>query len=299
LESLTELIKIHAKALGFIAIGFSNPSRPLFFDKLTSWLSAKKNADMSWLERNLHLRENPSLLLKGCRTIISLAYPYPSLKPCTPDGLTVARFSRPDQDDYHNELRKLAKKLIAMLKEHDLGSQSRVCVDSAPVLERSIAYSSGMGFIGNNNMLIIPGVGSYFYLAEILTTTIFDIPPAQVLENQCGSCTYCLDACPMGALEMPYSLNAARCLSYQSIEYKGTVSHAVAKKMGDCFFGCDRCQEACPFNKQENTHQITLPSSEEITRMSEEGFLQRFGRSSLKRAGLEKIKGNIIAIKSQ
>lgn len=292
-----ELIN-QAKTLGFIAIGFSLPSRPAHFDQFTSWLTAHKNADMAWLERNLHLREDPSLLLEGCRTIISLAYPYPLLKPCTPDGLTAARFSRPDQDDYHRELKKLAKKLIAMLKEHDPKSQNRICVDSAPVLERSIAYSAGIGFIGRNNMLIIPGVGSYFYLAEILTTTALDFPSVHALENQCGPCTRCLDACPMGALEMPYSLNAARCLSYQSIEYQGTVSHAVAEKMGDCFFGCDRCQEACPYNVQDESIEILLPFSEGILSMHEDEFLTRFGKTSFKRAGLEKIKGNIAAIKS-
>jgi epoxyqueuosine reductase len=286
-----------AKTLGFIAIGFSLPSRTAHFDQFTSWLAAHKNADMAWLERNLLLRENPSLLLEGCRTIISLAYPYSSCKPCTADGMTVARFSRPDQDDYHNRIRRLTRELISILKKHDPESKSRVCIDSAPILERSIGCSTGMGFIGKNNMLIIPGSGSYFYLAEILTTTALDIPQVRSMESRCGVCTRCLDACPMGALEAPFTMNAAKCLSYQTIECKKYINDIVAKKMGRCFFGCDRCQEVCPYNDQSERTEQLLPSSEEILNMEESEFMEKFGRTSFKRTGLEKIKSNISAMK--
>jgi epoxyqueuosine reductase len=298
LKKLTEQIINNVKALGFIAVGFTSPLRPAFFDQFISWLSANKHGDMSWLEKNLHLREDPSLLLEGCRTIISLAYPYPSRKPCTPDGFTSARFSRPDQDDYHNELKRTAKRLTAMLKEHDPGSRSRICVDSAPVLERSIAFSAGIGFIGKNNMLIIPDAGSYFYLAEILTSTELEIPQVQTMENRCGPCTRCLDACPMGALERPFFLNASKCISYQTIEHKRKISDTTAEKAGNCFFGCDRCQEACPFNDQAGSMGTLLPSSTEILEMKDEEFIRRFGRTSFKRTGLDKIKNNIAAIKA-
>jgi epoxyqueuosine reductase len=297
LKDLTQKIISAAKAMGFIGVGFSSPSRPLFFDQFPSWLSGHKNADMAWLERNLHLREDPSLLLEGCRTIISLAYPYSSRKPYTTDGLSASRFSRPDQTDYHHVLKKHCSGIVNAMKEYDRNCGARICVDSAPVLERSIAYTSGIGFIGKNNMLIIPGTGSYFFLAEIFTSLPFDIPKAQLIDNQCGSCTSCLDACPNGALEKPFSINASKCLSYLTVEYKGNVGQREGKKMGDCFFGCDRCQEACPFNGQENSREIALPSSEEIINMQDEDFIRRFGRTSFKRAGLEKIKGNIAAIK--
>jgi len=282
--------------MGFIGIGFSSPSRPVFFDKFISWLSAHKNADMSWLEKNLHLRKDPSLLLEGCRTIISLAYPYPASKPSTPDGLTTSRYCRPDQDDYHYRLKILCKEIIMLMKEYDSGCATRICVDSAPVLERGFAYSSGMGFIGKNNMLIIPGYGSYFYLAEIFTSIPLDVPPVQAMDNQCGSCNLCLDACPAWALERPFSINASRCLSYLTIESKGQVSPVEGMKMGNCFFGCDRCQEACPFNGHKESGKVLLPSSEEILEMQGEEFDRRFGKTSFKRAGLEKVKGNIRAI---
>ena len=296
MKDLTEKITQTARSLGFIGIGFTSPVRPAFFDQFASWLSARKNADMSWLERNLHLREDPSLLLEGCRTIISLAYPYPSPKPCTADGLTASRYSCPDQDDYHDRLRRLCKQIVDILKEHDRAFSARICVDSAPVLERSIACSSGIGFIGKNNMLIIPGHGSYLYLAEIFTTIPLDVPPARALDSQCGSCTRCLEACPTGALESPFSINASKCLSYLTVEHKGQVGPEEGKNMGDCFFGCDRCQEACPFNAQDNSTATALPSSNEILSMHEDEFAMRFGRTALKRAGFEKIKGNLMAI---
>ncbi len=292
-----ELIEL-SSSMGFIAIGLSSPARPLFFDHFKSWLSAHNNADMSWLEKNLHLREDPSLLLEGCRTVISLAYPYLSRKPTTADGLTVSRYSRPDHDDYHKALRRPCMEIIKVLKNYDNRCSTRICIDSAPLLERSIAYASGIGFIGKNNMLIIPGYGSYFYLAEILTSIPLDIPAVRTVENQCGSCTLCVDACPMGALERPFSIDASKCLSYLTIESKDQVGSAIGKKMGDCFFGCDRCQEACPFNAQDNSKDEILPSSDEILNMSEDEFTGRFGRTALKRAGLEKIKGNLKAIGS-
>ena len=285
-----------AKAMGFIGIGFASPARPVFFDQFTSWIAARKNADMLWLERNLHLREDPSLLLEGCMTIISLAYPYPNSKPCTPDGLTASRYTCPNQDDYHSRLKKLCKEVVKVLKRYDCECFTRICIDSAPVLERSIAWSAGIGFLGKNNMLIIPGMGSYFYLVEIFTSIPLEFPPAQEMDSQCGSCTRCLDACPTGALECPFSINASKCLSYLTIEHKGQVGLREGKNMGDCFFGCDRCQEACPFNAQDNTKDIMLPSLDEIMNMKDDEFIQRFGRTAFKRAGIEKIKGNIRAI---
>lgn len=245
----------------------------------------------------MHLREDPSLLLEGCSTIISLAYPYSANKPCTPDGCTAARYSRPDRRDYHDTIKGLCKKIVKVMKEYDSRCSARICVDSAPVLERSIAYSSGIGFIGKNNMLIIPWAGSYFYLAEIFTSIHFAVQSVRTAENQCGSCTLCVDACPTGALEKPFSINASRCLSYLTVEYKGQAGALEGRKMGDCFFGCDRCQEACPFNGQEQKREILLPSSDEILNMQEDEFAHRFGRTSFKRTGLEKIKGNIRVIR--
>jgi len=285
-----------AKALGFLKIGFSSPRRPIYFDAFMSWLSGRKNADMSWMERHITIREDPVLLLRDCSTIISLAYPYSPHQPITPDGLSVSRYSQPDKDDYHQRIRTLCNDLVTMLKDIYKGCRARICIDSVPILERSIACSSGIGFIGKNNMLIIPGYGSYLYLAEILTTASLDIPVTDPMETLCGSCTQCLDSCPAGALEKPFSLNASNCLSYLTIERKRHVDKEEGVMMGGCFFGCDRCQEVCPFNSDWKSREILLPSTEIILKMDRGSFLKRFGNTTLARAGLEKIQMNIRAI---
>ncbi len=294
---MLSLLTDRAKDFGFTGVGFSRPGRPLYFDRFRAWVSHRKNADMSWLARNMEVREDPSRMLKGCQTIISLAYPYPPRKPATPDGFTVSRYSQPTKEDYHYRLKTLGKKLAVMIEEMFPGSRSRVCVDSVPLLEKSFSCASGVGFMGKNNMLIVPGHGSYFYLAEILTTAPLEFSSIVPPDNQCGSCKLCIDSCPTGALEKPFYLDAARCLSYLTIEYKGTVSGENGKRMGDCFFGCDRCQEVCPFNEGKMPKQVSLPSTEEFLGMTEEGFKKRFGKTVFSRAGLEKLKTNIHAVR--
>lgn len=286
-------LKEWAKRSGFLAIGFSRPERPVFYDRFCSWLRDGKNADMSWLERHVDLREDPTKLLKGCRTIISLAYPYPPRKPATIDGYCVSRYSQPGREDYHQRLKVLCRELAGILGEVYPGSRSRICVDSAPLMEKNFASSSGIGFMGKNTMLIIQEYGSYFYLAEILTTAPIEFGPAEPRSNQCGSCTLCISSCPTGALEAPYYLDASKCLSYLTIEYKGEVGLEIGGKMGDCFFGCDRCQEVCPFNGEQTSREISLPSTEDFLEMKDEDFKGRFGKSAFTRAGLDKIKKNI------
>jgi epoxyqueuosine reductase len=286
-----------AKDLGFIACGFSEPKRPLYFDQFSAWISDRKNAGMSWLERNMDVREDPSRLLSSCRTVITLAYPYPSKKPGTIDGFTVSRYSQPGEADYHIRLKDLCGALLDDVEEAYPRSQSRICVDSAPLLERSYACSSGIGFLGKNNMLIVPEYGSYVYLAEILTTAPIDTMSLEPMDNQCGSCTLCVDSCPTGALERPFYLDASKCLSYLSIEDKRGIDEETGTKMGDCFFGCDRCQEVCPFNGKEGLTQISLPSTDEFLEMDDNEFRKRFGKTALARAGLEKLKTNIQGVK--
>lgn len=287
----------HARSLGFIAVGFSRAGKPLFFDEFRSWVASNRHGEMAWLGRNMELREDPSRLLDGCQTVISLAYPYSSDKPCTHDGFAAARYTEPGKSDYHDRLRKLGRVLARSIEEYYPESSTRVCIDSAPILERSFAYSAGIGFIGKNNMLIIPGHGSYVFLLEILTTAHLAFPENEPMNNECGSCTKCLDACPTGAIDKPFSMDASICLSYLTIEYQGTIDARTGKRMGKCFFGCDKCQEVCPFNQGKSSRDISLPSTDEILTMKEEAFRDRFGKSAFARAGLEKIKGNIEAVR--
>jgi epoxyqueuosine reductase len=294
---ITSFIK-ESESLGFVAAGFSRPERPMFFDKFRSWLAAGKQGEMKWLGKYSEIREDPKRLLEGCETIITLAYPYTSNKPCTPDGFTAARYTEPDKVDYHDRLRKLARHLSRIILEWYPGTRTRVCVDSAPILERSFAYASGTGFIGKNNMLIVPGHGSYVFLVEILATAFLPSSNSEPMENQCGSCTLCLDACPTGALEGPFCVDASRCLSYLTIEHCGAITGETGRGMGRCFYGCDICQEVCPFNEADSPGQPLLPSTEEILGMSERDFNGQFGNTALARAGLDKVKENIRAVRS-
>ncbi len=166
----------HAKGLGFIAIGFSPPQQPAHFDSFLSRLAERKHAGMTWLERNQDARADPSKLLKGCQTIISLAYPYPNTRHGTEDGYWVARYADPSRDDYHFRLKKLGEDLSGLIQKVYPESRARVCVDSSPMLEKSIAWHCGLGFIGKNTLLVIPGYGSYFFLVEILTTAPLQHP---------------------------------------------------------------------------------------------------------------------------
>lgn len=294
IQSFTE----KARGLGFLSVGVSPPEKPIFFDQFSEWISAGRQGELQWLERHLELRENPERLLDGCKAVISLAYPYSSIKPLTTDGLATARYTEPQKTDYHDRLKKLARLLVKSLRESYSESRARICVDSAPILERSFACSSGVGFIGKNTSLIIPGYGSYVFLLEILTTADLPVSRNCSMENQCGSCRRCIDACPTGALEAPFSLDASKCLSYLTIEHRGEIGSSIGNKMGNCFLGCDICQEVCPFNEDRTIESPMLPSTEEILGMSDEDFMARFGKTALNRAGLKKIKSNIRAIRS-
>jgi len=296
-ELATSLISF-AKNLGFIAVGFSRPHRPAYFDSFLSRLADRKHGDMTWLERKLEVREDPSKLLEGCQTIISLAYPYPNARHETEDGYRVARYADPSREDYHFRLKKLGEDLSEWIQKDYPGSRARVCVDSSPILEKSIAWQSGLGFIGKNTLLVIPGYGSYFFLVEILTTAPLQYPVIEPMPDSCGACTACMEACPTGALEKPYHLNALKCLAYLTIEHKGDIPPALGPMMKKCFLGCDRCQEACPFNKGALTTNVSMPSADEILHMGEEDFKKKFGRTSLARPGMVKIKSNLRAARS-
>lgn len=294
---LLSALREKAISLGFVNIGFIKPLTPPHFDRFVEWLSNGKCGRLTWLKRNVNLRQDPGGLLEGCRTVISMAFPYPAEKPCTPDGLTIARYASSPMD-YHLVLKSKCRELADMLSGPFPGSKTRVLVDSAPILERSIAYCAGLGFIGKNNMFVVPGHGSYVHLAEILTTAPLDSAPPLRIESRCGECRRCIEACPTGALERPFFLDVSKCLAYLTVEYKGELPPESGRKMGNCFLGCDRCQEVCPFNRSSLGHASFLPSADEIMEMTEQQFSERFGRTALARAGLDKLKRNILALRS-
>lgn len=299
LMNLLEDLRQRALALGFLAMGAARPGPPPFWPQFETYLAAGRHGGMAWLARHRALRFDPRQLLEGCRTILTLAYPYSAGKPATPEGYMAARFTDPVRPDYHRRLRELVRPLMDHLRRGFPGSRFRVCVDSAPVLERSWAYASGLGFIGKNTQIIRPGHGSYLYLMEILTTATLPVKAVRAQPNRCGSCRNCLEACPTGALQQPYTLDASRCLSYLSIEYAGPLTAPTAQKMGRCFYGCDVCQEVCPFNVPVPAPPPVLPPADHLAGLSEDEFQQVWGHSAFARAGLGRLKRNLAAIRSQ
>ncbi len=282
--------------MGFVAVGVAQALPPPYLEEFYSWLKRGFHGEMSWMATQAQARSDPSRVLKGCKAVVCLAYPYTPSKPRTPDGLSAARFTEGLARDYHFRLKELAAPLVELIKQAFPESKSRVCVDSTPLLERGYAQKAGLGFIGKNNMLIVPGYGSFCYLAEILTTAPLAPTGSGPPEDECGECSLCLEACPTGALVSPFLLDARICLSFITVESKLNTPVSLGKKMGGCFFGCDACQEACPHNNMGgDTSRPSLPSAKEMLEMDQEHFSRVFRHTSFWRTGLEKLKSNIMA----
>ncbi len=295
-EDALATLRQAAARLGFAALGLSPADPPAHLEAFAEWVASGRHAGMDWLRKSLPLRGHPARLLDGCRVVVSLAHPYSARKPCTPEGYSAARYSEPRRRDYHLRLRALAGELARRIEHGHPGSRTRVCVDSAPILERSFAFSAGLGFIGKNNLLIIPGRGSFFFLVEILTDAPLPVPAVEPLASLCGECRRCLEACPGGALEAPYRLQASRCLSYLTVEHRGRLGPSAGVQMGGCFFGCDVCQEVCPFNGPPERPQIALPSAKELLGLSRVGFRKLLGESALARGGPQRMRRNLEAL---
>lgn len=243
-----DAVRAKALSLGFHRVGFAAVG-PLVEDhaRYLEWLAAGRHGDMAWLAENTEVRRDargPGVL-DTARTVIVCALSYHRGDERSPmPGATIARYAR--GGDYHNFLRKRLRKLSAWLRrEH--GAEARPMVDTAPMLERAWARRAGVGFVGRNGCVIAPGLGSYLMLGEVVTD--LELPADEPMEERCGTCTRCLDACPTAAFVGPQVLDARRCVSYLTIEHGGEVDPALRPGLGDRIFGCDDCQDVCPFNR--------------------------------------------------
>ncbi|HLG25539.1 MAG TPA: tRNA epoxyqueuosine(34) reductase QueG [Candidatus Gracilibacteria bacterium] len=268
-------------------------------DRLRSFMALGRQGDMAWLE-DYEKRVDPEKLLPGAKSVIVIAVNYYREVDNIPEGRgRVARYAY--GRDYHKVIRSLLKKVEAYIQSEVPGAKTKICVDSAPLLEKAYAVKAGLGFIGKNTTLITPEFGSFVLLGELLTNLEleYDEPGA----GTCGTCTRCLDECPTKAIVAPHELDANRCISYLTIEHRGQIAPEFHQPMGNWIFGCDICQEVCPYNKTfEKPLQLkefrdvkiagTSISLEEILSMeSDEEFLTRFAGSPLmraKRSGLQR-----------
>ena len=280
-EALRKKLEASAQSLGFDRFGVAEVT-PLVRESeaLHAWLREGHHASMAWMERNVEVRAqiDHEMLHPEAKSVIALAVSVARLNEgdIGPAPGVVARYAR--GRDYHNVMGKRAQKLAALLR--DAGFTARSTVDTAPVLERAWAERAGLGFVGKNTMLIIPGLGSHVMLACVVTNAV--LPHDAPIGERCGSCTRCLDRCPTQAFPSERVLDSRRCVSYLTIEHEGPVEESLREGIGHWFLGCDVCQDVCPFNQTKHValgmakelapHPRWNTSAEQILRMSEADF---------------------------
>ncbi len=287
------VLREEAEREGFTRFGIAPAGDTPHFDAFDRWIAAGFHGGMRYLAETRDLRRSPGALLSGAASVVCLAAPHSAAPHVAPDGSRFARYAR--GPDYHGTLRQRALRVVGAARERLPGAwTSRVCVDSTPLSERAFAAAAGLGWIGKNGCLIDAEQGSYLLLAEIVTD--LDLPPDEPVAEQCGSCVRCLDACPTGALPEPGVLDAARCIAYWTIEHAGPVPDARKASVGDHVFGCDVCQEVCPWNAplalRAEEPGPPPPARAEVLAMGKGAWRRRFGATAVNRAARRGLQRN-------
>lgn len=298
--ALSRVIKDAALALGFDRVGLAPVVVGLGAERMRGWLDAGRHGEMGYMEKHREARADPDFILAGARTVVMVALAYRTAEPASP-APGCARISRYAwADDYHDVLRRRLHRLADRLREFDPTVSSRAVVDSAPLMERDYANLAGIGWFGKNTLLLEKRLGSWFFLGALLLDRelAYDVPHQT---DHCGSCTRCLDACPTEAFDGPYRLDPRRCISYLTIEHSTPIPESLREGMGDWVFGCDVCQDVCPWN-----HKATVSADESfapaegsnpvdlrtILRLDEEEFRRRFRGTALYRSKRRRLVRN-------
>lgn len=311
-HSIEERLKQRARELGFDLCGVAPAVPPPHYHAFLDWLEHGMHAGMGYLARRAGLRRSAESLLPHARSVIALAKNYNQEPPQDVEA-RVARYAL--GRDYHKVLRRDLRRLVAFLVELSPGAKTRICVDSAPILERDYAQMAGIGWFGKNTCLINSKRGSWFFLGLILTDVA--LQPDQPATGGCGTCRACIDACPTGALVLRENspvawLDARRCISYLTIEHRGAFTREEESMLHGWLFGCDVCQEVCPFNRQRPTQpersmptnepdfeprpEVARPNLATLSRLSDREFLFWYAGTALMRAGAEGIRRNARAL---
>ncbi len=298
-EKYTKLIKTEATRLGFMSCGISKAE---FLEeeapRLEQWLNENRNGEMGYMENHFDKRLDPTLLVPGAKSVVSLLLNYFPQETQREDSYKLSKYAY--GRDYHFVIKDKLKQLLHFINEEIGEVGGRAFVDSAPVLDKAWAAKSGLGWIGKNSNLLSKKTGSFFFIAELIIDLEleYDTP----VTDHCGSCTACIDACPTDAIYEPYKVDGSKCISYYTIELKESIPESAKGKFEDWMFGCDICQDVCPWNRFSKPHneplfdphpdllQMTKHDWEEITR---ETFNEIFRKSAVKRTKYDGLKRNI------
>jgi epoxyqueuosine reductase len=307
--SLTDKIRKKALEIGFHKIGFAR-AEPLSEEgaKLREWLKKDYQGEMAWLEREPEKRADPSLVFPDARSIIVLALNYYTPHEHEPDPAKgkISRYAW--GDDYHDVVKKKLRELLEWIRSEIPGAEGKVCVDTAPVMDKAWAVRAGLGWLGKHSNVITKEYGSWVFIGEIIVNIELDYS-SETVPDHCGSCTACLDACPTGAIVAPFLVDSKACLSYATIELRSSEFPPVIKEnLEGWLYGCDICQDVCPWNRfQKPTEEAafeprgseTSIDLDEILTLSPETYAERFRRTAIKRAKLTGLRRNARALKSK
>ena len=298
-DAHAKLIKAEAKRLGFLSCGIS---RAGFLEeeapRLERWLKAGMHGEMGWMENHFDKRLDPTLLVPGAKSVVSLLLNYYPEEQQPESTYRVSKYA--DGEDYHRVIKDRLRELLHVIRTEIGEVEGRAFVDSAPVLDKAWAARSGLGWMGKHSNLLTKEVGSYYFIAELILD--LELPPDAPVTDHCGTCTACIDACPTQAITEPYVVDGSKCISYYTIELKSEIPASASGQWADWIFGCDICQDVCPWNRFATPHSEPRfnahPELLEMTRadweeLTEEVFRQVFPKSAVKRTKFSGLKRNI------
>ncbi|WP_394332903.1 tRNA epoxyqueuosine(34) reductase QueG [Flavobacterium xanthum] len=299
----TQFIKSEAKRLGFLSCGIAKAG---FLEeeapRLEDWLKRNRNGQMSYMENHFDKRLNPTLLVDDAKSVVSLLLNYYPEQFQNPDSYKISKYAY--GEDYHFVIKEKLKEFLFSIQSAIGEVSGRAFVDSAPVLDKAWAAKSGLGWIGKNSNLLTQKVGSFYFIAELIID--LDLDYDNPTTDHCGTCTACIDSCPTESIVSPYVVDGSKCISYFTIELKENIPQEMKGKFDDWAFGCDVCQDVCPWNKFSKPHneplftvnpEIMSMSKKDWIEITEETFKTIFKNSPLKRAKFEGVKRNINFLK--
>lgn len=298
-ETYSKFIKTEAKRLGFLSCGISKAG---FLEqeapRLESWLKNNSHGQMAYMENHFDKRLDPTLLVDDAKSVVSLLLNYYPEESQTQESFKISKYAY--GQDYHFVIKEKLKEFLFSIQENIGDVSGRAFVDSAPVLDKAWAAKSGLGWIGKNSNLITQKVGSFYFIAELILD--LDLEYDHATTDHCGSCTACIDACPTQAIVAPYVVDGSKCISYYTIELKENIPNDMKGKFDEWMFGCDTCQDVCPWNRFSKSHSEPLfnpnPDLLSFTKkdwieITEETFRTVFKNSPIKRAKFDGLKRNI------